>query len=283
MKIKLFTHNHIGDELISTALVRDIAISRPDIQVFFESNYSQIWQGNSNIKGSENYNYEIKLKYFGSQRQASSGHCIEGYFKTFKKEMNIEIPLTKLGVDVYLSDKEKKENVFGKYWLINGGYQKCSGTKAYPFYQDIVDKRKDIKFIQIGGNSSRDIHLPLDNVINLIGKTSIRDLIQLVYHADGIISPPSACVHLASIETYKQRKCVVICGGREPEKLTKYSDDFKMISRFGQLDCCKKECCMKFFLHKVDSRTCPNQILINNIFYPKCMSLISAEEIVDKI
>src|SRR2546430_15088947 len=61
----------------------------------------------------------------------------------------------------------------------------------------------------------------LKGVIDLRGKTELRELVRLVYHAQGVLCSVTCLIHLAAaVETKPglspNRPCVVVASGREP-------------------------------------------------------------------
>src|SRR5439155_26233650 len=108
------------------------------------------------------------------------------------------------------------------FWIVAGGGKYDITIKWWSTerYQQVIDHfRERIVFVQVGENGHH--HPKLQNVVDLRGQTSIRELIRLVYHAQGCLCPVTALMHLASaVETKPgsppNRPCIVIAGGREP-------------------------------------------------------------------
>ena len=73
----------------------------------------------------------------------------------------------------------------------------------------------------------RDIHPALRGVLDLRGKTDLRQLVRLMHHAQGVLCPVSLLVHLAAgvegrPDRLMTRPCVVVAGGREPMQWEAY-------------------------------------------------------------
>ncbi|MGH7967357.1 MAG: glycosyltransferase family 9 protein, partial [Limisphaerales bacterium] len=108
------------------------------------------------------------------------------------------------------------------FWIIDAGGKYDATVKwwARERYQAVVDHfRGRILFVQIGACGHH--HPKLEGVIDLRGRTNFRELIRLVYHADGVLCPITALMHLAAAVERKgvqrdPRPCVVVAGGREP-------------------------------------------------------------------
>ncbi len=160
-------------------------------------------------------------------------------------------------------------------------------------YQRVVDHfAGKIRFVQCG--ESEHFHPPLKNVLNLVGKTNLRDLIRLVYHADGIVCPVTMFMHMAAaIETRsgrpKNRPCVVIAGGREPSHWEAYPHH-QFLHVTGALPCCDDGGC---WVSRVvprndgdvqDKNICKRPVLISDgIYLPECLHMISAADVIRAI
>ena len=72
--------------------------------------------------------------------------------------------------------------------------------------------RDRILFVQVGEKGH--YHPPLKGVLDMRGKTTLRDLIRLMYHADGVVCPVTLHMHLAAAVPLppgrkRLRSCVV--------------------------------------------------------------------------
>lgn len=258
--MRLFIENHQcpGDILMLTAAVRDLKKAKPDIYVNVNTSCMPLWDNNPLLDRSiskVNADVVIKAEYsLIHKSDALPYHFIHGFRKDIENKLNITIPQGPYKPDLYLTDKEKEKHPVVKnfnkpYWLINAGYKTdftCKGW-SHQYFQQVVDALKDdIVFIQIGEKNSKHIHKPLNNVINMVGKTTPRQLIQLMYHAAGVISGVSFPMHLAAMSTpYDHlRHAVIIAGGREPAHWETYPG-MTFISSIGAYDCCKNGGCWK--------------------------------------
>ena len=116
-----------------------------------------------------------------------------------------------------------------------------------------------ILFVQVGEKGHH--HPALPGVMDLRGKTDLRQLIRLMHHAQGVVCPVTFAMHLAAAvelrgpcEAYprgmpRNRPCVVIAGGREPAQWEAYPHH-QYIHTNGALRCCDNGGCWK-------SRTVP--------------------------
>jgi len=215
--------------------------------------------------------------------------------------LKIKIPQGEFKVDIHLSEQEKTNIPFQNLidylkpvWIVDAGYKLDFTCKMWEFdrYQQVIDNTKDkITWVQIG--AANHIHRPLKNTVNLIGKTTHRQLIQLIYHTDGVLTPVSYPMHLATIPTKnnkpKTRPCIVIAGAREPNTWEQYKNH-QYIHTLGILECSKQNACWKSRVQKInDNKTQDNNICTLPVktksgqIIPKCLDLITAEHIINLI
>jgi len=183
----------------------------------------------------------------------------------------------------------------GRFWIIMAGgkYDYTAKWWSPDSYQKVVDHFAGrIQFVQCG--EQEHWHLPLKNVINLIGKTDIRQFIRLMYHADGVVCPVTFAMHLAAaVETKpgrpRNRACVVVAGGREPPHWEAYPFH-QFISTNGALTCCDHGGCWKSRCQEVgdgdskDNDLCAHPVSVSDSLHiPKCMNMISPADVIRRI
>ena len=139
--------------------------------------------------------------------------------------------------DIYISDEERRDRslvhqILGEdrpFWIITSGGKYDFTNKWWDptRYQEVVDHFKGkILFVQVGKLDHH--HPPLEGVLNLLGKTSLRELVRLVYHSQGVLCPVTLLMHLAAAVPTKPanpeaRPAVVIAGGRESVQWEAYN------------------------------------------------------------
>jgi len=132
------------------------------------------------------------------------------------------------------------------------------------WYQEVIDHFQGrITFVQVG--QKKHWHPQLKNCINLIDKTNLRQLIRLVYHSIGVLTPISLPMHLAAAVEMKNHKkrnrpCVVISGGREPPQWEAYPHH-RFLSVNGSLSCCDNGGCWKSRCTKINDNDPKNESL----------------------
>lgn len=300
-----------GDTLMLTAAVREL-VSKYSYKIDVDTPHPEIWENNPFIHRLEwkrdlssqeliLKDEEIQVIQSSYTRAINNSterpyHFIHGYCQDLEDKLNLKIRLTEFKGDIFLTAKEREENIIKdkwdkEYWIINSGGKSINQTKwPNPIYmQEVVNHFKDkIQFIQVGNKN--DWHLPLRNTINLIGKTSIRDLIKLTYNAQGILCPVTFLMHLSKAvpinkDMYKFdiRPTVVINGGREPATWERY-EGHKFLDTIGTMDCCSKGGCWKSKVLSDNNDGCKYPIDTGKeLFIAKCIMNITPKRIIDAI
>ncbi len=303
-----------GDLVMLSSSIRDLKLSHPDIEIGVETSCKELWENNPYLvpygsmkkgdPGVEFYKAEYPLIHESNEGQY---HFIHGFRKWMEDNLKLKIKATKFKGDIHISEEERgwisqieEMGIKDRFWIINAGIKYDYTAKAYDprDYQKIVDHfGGKITFVQIG--ESEHFHPLLKNVINLIGKTDLRQLIRLVYHSIGILCPVTLLMHLCvSIECKHgllTRPCVIIGGGREPQTWESYENQ-RYLSTTGCIDCCNNGGCWKSRASKVfdgdekdEKDLCIYPIEINYQFkgkkmkIPKCMKMIKPQNVISAI
>jgi hypothetical protein len=239
---------------------------------------------------------------------SSAYHFIHGYLQDLENKLGIRIPMTEFNGDIHLSDEERgwmsqieERGIKRNFWILMAGGKFDFTTKWWDpqKYQKIVDHfRKKILFVQCG--EKNHFHPKLKGVLNLVGKTDIRQFVRLMYHSVGVICPITFAMHLAAATPMRDvdnfgnrlpnhRPCIVIAGGREPVQWEAYPFH-QYLHRVGTMWCCNNGGCWKSRCQKVGDNDksdvtdfCPSPVKKGPISIAKCMDMISAEEVIEKI
>jgi ADP-heptose:LPS heptosyltransferase len=178
------------------------------------------------------------------------------------------------------------------FWIIVSGGKRDYTTKLWSTerLQSVVGHFSGrIAFVQVG--ASEHSHPPLTGVIDLRGKTDLRQLIRLVYHAQGVLCPVTLLMHLAAAVEVKSgfpknRPCVVIAGGREPPHWEAYPHH-QFIHRVGTLSCCDNGGCWKsrvLPLGDRDEKDRPENLCVDVVDdLPRCMHNVSIDDVTRSI
>jgi ADP-heptose:LPS heptosyltransferase len=196
---------------------------------------------------------------------------------------------------IYLSEEEKQwidqihEHFTGKkvkFWLINAGIKSDFTLKQWPveYYNEVVYFfRGKIQFVQIG--SEQHCHPALKYVINLVGKTNIRELIRLAYHCQGGVGPITFLQHICSAF---EKPYIALLGGREPVHWTQYPLQ-TTLHTIGKLPCCRTRACWKSRVialkdgKEQDQSLCELPVLGMQRPVGKCMAVIRPIEVIRAI
>ena len=134
-------------------------------------------------------------------------------------------------------------------------------------------------------------HPPLTGVLDFRGKTSLRQLINLVYRSSGVVCPITSLMHLvAAVPSPSQsgelRPGVVVAGGREPVGWFSYPAH-QVIHTIGALDCCARGGCWKSRTIPLgDGETLdePDHLCVNVVEgMPRCTSMIDPADVTKRI
>ena len=304
--MRLFIHQHQspGDILMLTCAVRDLKKSHPDIKVNVSTTAQSIWDNNPLLdRGVTESNADkvITAHYdMIHESNAVGRHFAEGFRMDLEEQLGIRIKQGPCRCDVYLSDAEKasdyavsKTGMAAGYWLVNAGHKSDYTAKMWSHFrfQEVIDRtRHRITWVQIG--SLEHDHRPLANCINLLGETSHRELMRLMYRAGGVLTGVSYPMHLATmpmIVPLRQRPCVVVAGGREPSRFVAYTNH-QFLHTCGMLPCCDNGGCWKSRVvplgdgDEKDKSLCLHPVkLKDGTSIPYCMDMITASMVVNAI
>jgi ADP-heptose:LPS heptosyltransferase len=289
-----------GDVVTLTAAIRDLHRAYPGrFQTDVRTSCPALWENNpyltpldENTPGTRTLTCHYPLIHRSNQ---APYHFIHGFIDYLNEELDLKIKPTDFKGDIHLSPEEMErpslvERATGErrpYWIVASGGKYDYTIKWWHRrrWQEVVDQLKDqVVFAQVGQEGH--YHPPLRNVVDLRGKTSLRELVQLVYHADGIICPVTLHMHLAAAvplppNRKRLRSCVVIAGGREPAHWEQYPGH-QFLHTIGQLDCCATGGCWKARTvplgdgSPLDDSTCFKPTAQG---LPLCMDRISASQV----
>lgn len=291
-----------------TAAVRDLHRAYPgrfvtDVRTAAE----QIWESNPHITKLDASDPRVRIieMQYPSVHQSNRRpyHFIHGFVQYLEQTLELRIPITEFRGDIHLADIEKKwisqvaeTGHSGPFWIIVAGGKYDFTAKWWDpnAYQAVVDHfRGQIQFVQCGEASHW--HTPLNGVLNLVGKTDLRQFIRLMYHAQGVICPVTFAMHLAAAvepgpNCPKNRPCIVIAGGREPPHWEAYPFH-QYLSTVGMLPCCAEGACWKSRCQLVgdgdakdQTNVCVDAVsLSETLRIPRCMHMISAADVIRKL
>ena len=305
LKLILQNFQSPGDLVMLTAAVRDLHMLYPGHFVTdVRTPCPELWEHNPYVTqvddgdpAAEVITCEYPLIHSSNQ---APYHFIHGFIEFLNVHLGLQIRPTEFKGDIHLSDAERERpspvreltGIDAPYWIVAAGGKYDYTTKwwSHARHQAVVDHFRDrVLFVQIG---ERGHHHPmLRGVVDLRGRTSLRDLIRLVHHADGVITPVSLLMHLAAaVETVPGRPalrpCVVIAGGREPVHWEAYPGH-QFLHTIGALACCETGGCWRSRVLPIedgDSKDDPDQLCLDVVDgLPRCMDLITPDDVIRRM
>ncbi len=303
-KLILKSFQSPGDVLMLTAAVRDLHQAHPGkFRTDVRTSAQALWENNPRITplregepGVQVLDMHYPLIHQSNQRPY---HFLHGYLHYLEERLGLKIPATEFRGEVFLSPQEKESPVKDlpeSFWIVIAGGKYDFTAKWWnpASYQKVVDAfRGRVHFVQCGEEGHW--HPRLQGVTDLVGKTTTREFVRLMYHADGVLCPVTFAMHLAAaVETKpgkpKRRAAVVIAGGREPSHWEAYPHH-QFLHTQGTLDCCAEGGCWKSRCQLVgdgDGKDQCNLCLYpvqvsEKLRVPRCMEMIRTEDVVRRI
>ncbi len=263
--VKLILRNLLspGDIVMLTAAVRDLHAAYPRRFITdVRTPCPELWEHNPYLTPLAENDPDVRLidcQYPLIHRSNHAPyHFIHGFIEYLNEQLDLKIKPTVFRGDIHISPQEKawfsqveeivKEPV--PFWIVVSGGKRDFTVKWWDVrrYQEVVDHFAGrIQFVQVGEAAHE--HPALRGVIDLRGKTDLRQLVRLVYHAQGVLCAVTLHMHLAAAVEVRpgmprNRPCVVIAGGREPPQWEAYPHH-QYLHRAGALRCCDDGGCWK--------------------------------------
>jgi len=243
-------------------------------------------------------------KYNVHKSNQNRAHFMWGMLAGLNHTMGTGAYLTDFRPDLHLSQKEATEPLITPdkpYWVFVSGGKRDYTAKWWDkcWWQKVVNVlSKDVTMVQVGGGSH--IHPPMIGAYDLVKKTSFRQLLQLIYHSQGVICIVTCLMHIAAAFN---KPCVVIGGGREPWWWEAYNKENRLVNMrlglpdwnpppddnfiehryihtIGQLECCHNHGCWKSRIGTAGD-LCTNQVRQNGVQLPRCLQLITPEMVIE--
>jgi ADP-heptose:LPS heptosyltransferase len=299
-----------GDIVCLTALPRDIMAADPNrYEIHVATHCPELWANNPHIASYQEHpiadarqiplNYGSPMVYINNVKL----HFVTAFHRNFGELEQMHVPCTLPKGDLHLSKKEATERpIDERYWVMFPGGKNDFTTKIWSSkrWQQVVDLLGDrgIKIVQCGASSSFHINPKLENVINKVGKTGLRGALQLMAHADGILTPISFPMHVAAA---LDKPCVAVAGGREHwwweayinapgiKTFGPHCDPVKVPHRYlhtqDQLPCCMGRGCWKNKTVSDKDKSVCNMPIDDDHgqTIPTCLKMITVSQVVDSV
>jgi len=292
-KLLLTTHLSPGDIMTLTAAVECVKMSYGDEYHFgVDTSCQEIWQFNPHIEQLDPGDPEVgrlQCEYpLVHQSNQAAVSFLAGYLDYIARVIGKPVPLRTNRPHLYLSDEERCwigriEEIYGEYrpyWVVNAGIKSDYTCKQWPveYYQEVINRTRDkVLWVQVG--EAGHTHKPLENCVVQIGETTPRELIRLVYHAQGGLGPVTFLQHLCAAW---QKPYLCLLGGREPVSWTAYPLQ-QTLHSIGSLDCCRETACWKSRVVRLedgavqDESLCEHPMLNWAQPVAQCMSMITPD------
>ena len=269
--IKLLPDQSPGNSVVLTTSIRDLKRANPGWKLNVGGGVIRdFFQNNPNIDSSVTEKTADKIVTAEYPfRGSMTKHYLYSYTESICSQLGIRIKRGEFRPELFLSKAElsRPRKISEPYWILNSGHRTNISAKYWGdehFRQLVFEFKNKIRFVQIGGKSNDLQNPPLSGTIDLRGKTSFRELMLLIYHSEGVVSPVSLPMHIAAAF---RKPAVIIAGGREHPNWTGYDDQF-FLHTIGLLDCCRKSGCFKRrVLPLGDGKKFDNSICADPVMY----------------
>lgn len=298
----------IGDITVLTGAIRELFRAHPrKFAVDVRTSHPELWFYNPFLTTLSDRDPGVervtcRLEHLIVPGTPEGSRYIDLFLRDFEEQLQVSVRPTRLSGDIHLSAHERLsanpvQQFLGAqvpYWIVGAGGRHEVSVKwwAAERYQQVVDHFRDrILFVQVGLASSH--HPPLRGVLDLRGRTSLRELIRLMHAAKGVLCGETSLMHLAAavpttLEDQKpicRRPCVVLAGGRLPALLIHYPDH-QVIHNAGMLTCSGGGCWKSRtqVLNDGSDLDLPEHRCVHLAGeLPRCMDLITAPEVIGRI
>ena len=295
-----------GDILMLTAAVRDLhRCHAGEFITDVRTSCPGLWENNpwlTPLDPGDAGVESVHCKYPLIHRSEQGGrHFIHGFMDFLNARLGTRVMPTSFRGDIHLSPEEQSaasplaRHLGGSdlpYWIIVAGGKFDFTIKWWHFrrWQAVVDHfRGRLLFVQTG--KAGDYHPPLKGVVDLRGRTNLRDLVQLMHHAQGGLCPVTFHMHLAAAVprasgSSGERPCVVVAGGRESPHWEAYPAH-QFLHTVGALPCCDTGGCWRSRIAPLgdgDSKDGVDHLCVEVVRgLPRCMDLLTPEHVAERI
>jgi len=275
---------------VLTHAVGDLKRAYPDYLIDIRSPCPEIWENNphlTKLKDNDPEVEKIDVQYELIHESGWRGlHFEEAFRIDLEQKLGVSIKTTGILPEIYLSEDEKHwinhvEVAFGwkgPFWLLNAGCKPDNELKQYHRWVEVAQLFNDyfkgrVKLIQIGHKDHN--HESIEGALSLVGQTDLRQLIRLMYWADGVMTPISFPFVLAAAF---DKPGVIVAGGKEGIRWQTYETS-RYLTTIGQTECSRYSGCWRGGTYG----KCIEQVDFKGKKVPKCFNLIEPYMIVDEV
>ncbi len=198
----------LGDAVCLTGAVRDLHAAQPDTKIIVHPPFAELYDGIDYVEQSSKHwtGPDIRPAYPLTEHLVAASRRALDPTLTGPNHGHVIGPFPR--------------QISHDYWVIVAGGVHGVETKWWPHWAALA-KQFPHPLVQVG--SANDWHVPLPNVTDLVGKTTIRQLAAVLAHASGLICPITSAMHLMRA-TGNQAPMIVLAGGREPPAVFRYAN-----------------------------------------------------------
>ncbi len=207
--------------------------------------------------------------------------------EAFRAETGIDLCQSDLRPSLVLGDHEQDRPYTEPYWVLATGTKPDMPVKNFP--DTVIAKivaRSGLRWKQVGAlYDGRFTHRQrwVPGTENLLGRTTLRDLMRLIAYADGVLCLCSLPMMLAAAFG---TPCVALGGGREDAWLHAGLPNVEYLHTMGELDCCKTRGCRRRIAVPGQADVpippawlCDDPVQVGDQAVGRCMTLITPARI----
>lgn len=275
-RLLLKTDQAPGDAVAMTAAVYSLHRAHPgQFLTAVETPYTEVFAYNPDVVEADSTFEPLEMHYPAIHTCNQRGiHFMQGWCEFLSSVLEVPIPLLTNRPHLYFAPGPTVQ--VRPYWLVCSGVKSDFTTKRWGGYQWVVDALPGIEWVQVGTVGD---HVPLRGAVNVLGRTSLRQLFELVRGCEGVLCGVSLLMHVAAA---LEKPAVVIAGGREPVQWNAYPKQH-YLHTIGALDCCESGGCWKSRVvplgdnTTLDASLCLHPVVNDRV--PLCMEQITIEAV----
>jgi hypothetical protein len=297
-----------GDTLAMTAAVRDLVAQYPgEYDIGVDTNADTLWHGNPHVTICPLPADRRVLDMRYARRIAPSAragtHFLRDFCLILGDHLERPVELLRPTPDIHWLPTEAQRHPLAPsrpYWAIFPGWKYDMPVKRWSpqAWQAVVDMLESwgIHCVQLGGGIG--VNPLLAGVTSLVGRTTLRGMLQVIRDAEGVICGITQAMHVAAA---LEKPCVVLAGGRETRGWAAYTNDadnfgpqasrlvpvpHRVLHSGGLLDCCRNMGCYKraFTVSKRhDARELCTMPVELDVTVGACQTLITPTAVVDAV
>lgn len=291
----LKTNQAPGDAVVMTAAIYSLHKAYPGKYLTaVESLWPEVFEHNPDVVEVTPRAVPLQMHYPAIHKSNERGiHFMQGWCEFLGSALGITVPLLTNRPHLYFLDPPPPVE---DYWVVCSGGKKDFTNKLWGHenYQKVIGRLSGkIRFVQAGENIEDHPSLYMRLGKNMTGKTTLRQLFDLVRRSRGVLCSVSLIMHITAA---LEKPAVVIAGGREPTTWNSYPKQH-YLHTVGTLPCSTPQgvvggACWRSRVvplgdnTTLDKDTCERPIGARsgaNMPTPECMTLISPEYVANTI